>query len=317
MLRRTIVAALILLGAATAAQAADKLRVGKTIGVLWSLTPVDVGLEEGIFAKYGLDVEITTLTGDPKLMAAFVADSLDVGLGGGTGMVFALKGAPVLGIAALAGAPRNFSIIVGADSPLRSAKELKGKALGVASTGALTEWFDKSVAVAEGWGKDGIRSITTGGFEATVALLKTHQIDGFIGATELGYQLEERGQGRILVGMETYIPRFETQILTAREPFIRSNPDLVARFVKGIFASVTFMKANREKTIAITSRVLNMTPTVIAKTYDYEIAMLSDDGVFDPAAVKVLKDSYVDMGLLTEQPKNEALFTTQFVPAKL
>jgi hypothetical protein len=50
------------------------------------------------------------------------------------------------------------------------------------------------------------------------------------------------------------------------------------------------------------------------KTYDSELSMLSDDGTFDPEAIKVLKESYVEMGILPEQPPDDQLFITRFVP---
>src|ERR1017187_9361233 len=117
--------------------AADKIRAGKTIGVLFDLTPVVIGVAEGIFAKYELDVEITTMTGDQKLMQAFISDSVDVGLSSSTGFAFAVKGVPIHGVAALTGAPRNFSLIVNLDSPIQSTKDLKGKKLGVAGIGTI------------------------------------------------------------------------------------------------------------------------------------------------------------------------------------
>ena len=40
------------------------------------------------------------------------------------------------------------------------------------------------------------------------------------------------------------------------------------------------------------------------------------DGVFDPKAVEVLKQSFIDMGLLKEMPEDKVMFTTQFVPVK-
>ncbi len=310
----TLLAMTVLLG--TPAHALDKVRAGKTIGVLWALTPVDVGVEEGIFAEYGIEVEITTLNGDTKLQQALISDSVDVGLAGGTGMVFAVKGSPVVGIAALADAPRNFSIIVGPSSTIRSAKDMHNKLLGVSTVGSLVEWFAKHISTREGWGTDGIRTVATGGFEGTIAALKTGQIDGFTGATELGYQLEEKREGKIIAGMEKFVPRFHTQVILAQQKTVREQPAVVERFLKGLFASVAFMKKNRDKTIEITSRVIHMSPAVITKTYDYEIAMLSDDGAFDAEALTVLKDSYRDMGLLPDAPTDAQILTRQFVPVK-
>jgi NitT/TauT family transport system substrate-binding protein len=310
-----VLAAAVLLGlTAGTVPAAEPLRVGKTIGVLWALTPVDVGVAQGFFAQNGLDVEISNLTGDTKLQQALISDSVDIGLAGSTGMVFALKGSPVVGIAALAGPPRNFSIVVGAASSITTPQGLRGKLLGISSSGSLVEWFAKRIATSEGWPVDAIKTVTTGGFEATVSALKTGQIDAFIGGTELGYRLEEGHEARIIGGMESFVTRFHTHVILAPQKLIADKPDTITRFLKGFFASVAFMKSHRDATIAITAKVLSMSPAVIGKTYDDEISMLSDDGAFDPQAIEVLKSSYVDMGILDKKPETAQLLTTQFTP---
>ena len=97
---------------------------------------------------------------------------------------------------------------------------------------------------------------------------------------------------------------------------MHDNPDVVRRFVNGFFGTIAYMKANRDKTIEITAKVLNQDKATMARVYDYEISMFSDDGRFDPKAVAVIKDSFVDMGLLPDKPKDDQLFTTAFVPAK-
>ena len=42
----------------------------------------------------------------------------------------------------------------------------------------------------------------------------------------------------------------------------------------------------------------------------------SSDGTFDPKALAILKQSFVEMGLLKEIPQDNVMFTTQFVPVK-
>jgi hypothetical protein len=42
-----------------------------------------------------------------------------------------------------------------------------------------------------------------------------------------------------------------------------------------------------------------------------------DDGHFDAKALSVLKDSFVETATLANKPKDDAILTTRFVPAKL
>ena len=58
--------------------AAETIRVAKTIGVLWALIPVDIAAQTGIFEREGLQVEISTLAGDPKVIEGFVGGNFDM-----------------------------------------------------------------------------------------------------------------------------------------------------------------------------------------------------------------------------------------------
>ena len=313
-------ARLILSAALTAyglsAEAADKVRVAKSADVAWTFVVLDTGAREGIFAKYGVDVEISALGGDAKVQLALTASSIDFGLGSGPSMAFVAKGAPVFAVAAFAAEPRNIAVVIGANSPIKGVPDLKGKTLSVTTAGSLTDWLAHRIGVQEGWGTDGVKTLALGGFSASLAALKTNQIDGMMAAIEAGYGLEERGEGKVLVGMEKYAPKFITHVVFARKDLIANNPDLVNRFLKGFFATIAFEKTNKAKTTEIAMDVLHQSKAVMDRTYDYEISMFEDDGHFDPQAVAVIKDSFVGMGILDSKPPDDQLFTTKFVPVK-
>ena len=97
------------------AQAADKVRVGKSIGSLWAFLPPDIGVEKGIFAQYGIDVDISALGSGARLQQALASDSIDIGLSAGADMLATIKGSPVLTVAAFAEEPRSVVIMVGAE----------------------------------------------------------------------------------------------------------------------------------------------------------------------------------------------------------
>jgi len=123
----------------TGAQAADKINVGKAVQDVWLYTPADVGIEQGLFARQGLDVEISILSGGAKLQQALLSGSIDIGLGGSQAMALSVKGAPTIAVAALAGPPAGFSILVLPDSPIKSVADLKGKSIGFASNGSILD----------------------------------------------------------------------------------------------------------------------------------------------------------------------------------
>jgi NitT/TauT family transport system substrate-binding protein len=313
--RLLLIAAAVLFGA-SAASANDLIRVGKAQVTAWTFLPVDVGVAEGYFAKQGLDVESASLGGDAKVQQALAAGSIDFGLGSGPGMAFAAKGSPAIGVAAFAGAPRNISAIVLADSPIKTVADLKGKLIAVSTVGSLSDWLAKQMAIQEGWGQDGIRTVPLGAVQTSLAALRARQIDAMVLSTEAGFGLQERKEGRILTTMDRYAPHFITHVVFTQKSHVAGNPALVERFLKAFFAAIAFMKTHRDETADIAERVLQESRTVVNEDYDFELGMFNDDGHFDPQAVAVLKQSFVDMGTLREKPADDVLFTTQFVPVK-
>jgi ABC-type nitrate/sulfonate/bicarbonate transport system substrate-binding protein len=299
---------------AASARAADTIHVGKAQGAAWTFLAADIGIEQGIFARYGLDVEIVDLAGDAKVQQALASKSIEIGLASGPGMAFAAKGSPVIGVAAFAGAPRNIAATVLADSPIKTVADLKGKLIAVSTAGSLSDWLATQMAIREGWGADGVRRVALGAIDASVAALKAHQVDAMVLATETGFALEEKNQARIITGMDRYAPNFITHVVFAERDIVQSNPALVDRFLKGFFAAIAFVKTNKEATSAVAERIIHMTPGVAAKSWDFEAPMLTTDGRFDPKAVEALKQSFIEMGTLDRKPADGELFTTQFLP---
>jgi ABC-type nitrate/sulfonate/bicarbonate transport system substrate-binding protein len=297
--------------------AADKLRAGKAVEISLPLAILDLGVHQGIFAQYGIDLDISNFTSDTKLQQAFAANAVDVGLGGGPAMAFEIKGSQAITVAAFAGPPGTIAVATLPDSPIETVADLKGKTLAVAASGSLTEWLTKRLSAHEGWGPDGIKTVALGAGAAMNGALFTHQVDAMMTGTENVYILADKGQARLVAGAESFVPDFIAHVVFARKDLVASNPDLIDRFLKGLFASIRFAKANKAATTAYLGPLLNESPPVIDKVYDHETAILIDDGRFDPKAMAILEDSFIDMGILASKPSDDQLFTTRFVPVKL
>lgn len=312
----TASAAVLAAALVTPASAAEKLRVGKAVAFAWTFTPLDVGIQTGQFARHGVEIEQSAFGGDARMQQALTADSIDIGIGSGPGMAFMAKGVPAKAVAAMAGVPRNMAIMAAYDSQIRTVDDLKGKKLGVTTAGSLTDWIGKRVNVLKGWGTSGIQTVPIGGMPPARAAIKTGQIDGYIGALEVGYDLEEQKEWRVITTATPFVEHFITHVFFVRNDVIEKRPDAVRAFLKGWFDTIAYMKANKAKTVEITSAVLKISPTVISRAYDEQINIFSMDGVFEPKAVTTLKESFIEMGLLKETPPDDVLFTTKFVPVK-
>jgi NitT/TauT family transport system substrate-binding protein len=298
------------------ASAAEELRVGKAVAFAWTFTPLDVGIQTGIFAKHGLEIEASAFNGDAKMQQGLTSDSIDVGIGGGPGMAFMVKGAPAKAVGAMAGIPRNMAVMVGYDSPIKTVDDLKGKKLGVTTAGSLTEWIGRRIGTQKGWGPAGITTVPIGGMPPARAAIKTNQIDGYITSLEIGISLEEAREWRVITSAAPFVDHFITHVFFVRDDVIAKRPQVVKAFLQGWQDTIAFMKNNKAKTVEITSKVTDISHSVIERAYDEQIGIFSEDLTFDPEAMTVLKQSFIEMGLLKEIPDDKAMLTTQFLPVK-
>jgi ABC-type nitrate/sulfonate/bicarbonate transport system substrate-binding protein len=209
------------------------------------------------------------------------------------------------------------AVMVGYDSDIKTVADLKGKKLGCTTVGSLTDWIGARINQKEGWGSDGITTVPIGGMPPARAAIKTHQIDGYIGALETGYALEEAKEWRVITGATPFVDQFITHVIFATNEEIEKHPDQVKAFLDGWFETIAYMKTHKAETVAISAKVLNLSEAVIGRVYDEQIGAFNTDGTFDPKAVAVLKKSYIEMGLLKDTPADNEMFTTQFVPVKV
>src|SRR5215468_6808514 len=299
---------------AASADAAEKLRVGKAVPEAFSFVPLDIGMKQGIFAKNGIEVESIAFAGDAKMQQAMAADSIDVLLGSGPAMAFIVKGSPIKGVAAMAGPPLLLAIVVRPDGP-KTVAELKGKKVSVSTAGSLTYWLVSETARRQGFGPKGIDIAPMGAMPGQIAALKRGDVDGVI--TDIGnaFELEKKGEARILVRF-TDIKDFHIHVIFAADKLIAQRPEAVRAFLQGWFESIAFMRANKAETVAIAKDVTGKDEDITARVYDELMPMFSDDGKFSPSALATLAKSYVELQLLPEEPDPAKLYTEAFLPKR-
>ncbi len=317
MANRTVtLLAAALAGALTAAsaQAAGPLRVAKAVPEAFSFTPLDIGIRKGFFAKNGVEVEASAFAGDAKMQQAMTANSIDMGIGSGPGMAFIVKGSPVKAVAAMAGPPLLLAIVVRPDGA-KSVAELKAKKISVSTAGSLTYWLVSETSRRQGWGPQGIDIQPMGAMSGQIAALKRGDIDGIVMDLSTAFDLENRGEGRILVRFGD-LQDFIVHVIYATDALIASRPDAIRGFLKGWFETIAFMRKNKAETVAIAKDAIGKDAAIVGRTYDEVMPMFSDDGRFKASALKVLAKSFVELNTLPAEPDMSKLYTEAFLPAK-
>ena len=307
-----MVTVLVAVALSAPAFAADKLRVGKAVPEAFSFVPPDVGTRNGIFQKNNVELEMTAFAGDARMQQAAAADSIDILLGSGPAMAFIAKGSPIKGIAAMAGPPLLLAIVVRPDGP-KTVAGLKGKTVSVSTAGSLTYWLVSETSRRHGWGPNGINIAPMGAMPGQLAALKRGDIDGTI--TDIGnaFDMEKRGEARILVRFAD-IKDFHIHVIFATDKIIAGKPQVLRNFLKGWFETITFMRSHKAETVKVAMEVMEKDQDVSGRVYDELMPMFSNTGHFDKAALKTLSKSYVELKLLPSEPDMSKLYTEAFLP---
>ncbi len=311
---RALFAALLLSATPSFGASPELLRVGKSVPEAFSFVPLDVGMRVGLFRKYGVEIEASSLSGGARLQQALAADSIDIGLGSGPEMAAIEKGSPVKAVAAMAGAPRLLALLVRPDGSVKSVGDLKGRKIAVSTVNSLTAWLVSELSRQQGWGPNGIDVVPLGATPGQFAALKTRQIDGLVADIATLLQAEANGSGKILFRFGDLVQDFHIHVIFATDKLIATRPDAIRSFLEAWFETIAFMRQDKATTIAIAKDVIHVDPAITARTYDELMPMFSADGKFDPKALAVLSRSYVDLKILPAEPDMSKFYTEEFLP---
>jgi len=296
------------------ANAVDTLRVGNAAPTAFSFVWVKLGDQAGIYAKHDLKLEHFGFPGGGRVDAAIIAGQIDIGLNSGADMAMVAKGSPALAIAVTADAPSHLVIAVRADTPIKTAQDLKGAKIATSTAGALTDWLPHEVSRQLGWGPNGIQTQPLGASQAMMAGLKMKQVDGLVTGTAQAYDLEARGETRTVLNFGKYLPDFHANVLFASNAIMASKPDAVRRFVTASLESIKYMKSYKAETVALAVKETNVPEKYTARSYDELMPSYSTTGKFSDKALEVLRRSFIELHSTPTPPDMSKLYTERFLP---
>ena len=306
--------ALSVLAPASQAAAQTKLAVAKVAND-FALSMVDYGNKLGTFQKNGLSVTVSEIT-QAKMVQAVIGGSIDIALASGATLAFAAKGAPLTGVAALSGPPSILVLVVAPNSPIKSLDQLRNRTVAVSNLGSLTDWAVSQIALHEHWPPSHIKRVSVGDTGARIAALRTGSADAAVVDIAAAFNLEERGEAKILVNFGDLIAKFQNQMVYASNALIKNNPDAVRAFVRAWFQTVAYARAHRDETVAFAQKQLGVTPVVAARVYAKLMSdgFFSKDGRFDPDILKAMSQGFVEMKLLKNDVDLSHYVTDRFLP---
>ena len=223
--------------------------------------------EGKLFEKYGLDAEVITVMGSGIGSKALISGNLDIiPIATPTVIAANLAGADMAILAHTMPAVVH-ALMVRPD--IKRPEDLKGKKIGVSSLGSLTDFLVRSIAKKKGLNPDrDITLITTGGSDTErVMALKAGSVEasamshpGYGVAAKMGFSMLWDS------AKELDYPWME---ITTRRAAIKSDRELIMRYMKAHMEGIALFKTNRDFSIKVIKKVMKMTDDeMVNETYD-------------------------------------------------
>ncbi len=249
--------------------AQDKVRAAIGQRGLFDTHFIPAGVEQGIFKKNGIDVEMTWTRGGAETLQAIITDSADVAIANGIlGVIGAAsKGAPVKIVSAQMTGAGDIFWYVKADSPIKSMKDMNGKTMGFSRPGSSTDLVGR--ALAEHF-KVQPKHVSTGGIPDTRTQVMSGQIDAGWSAAPFNFELVSEGKIRI-IAKGSGVPSLNEQTVrvnAASTKFLKEKRDVARRFMKAYYESIEWVYANPDKSTAFYASFNKTSPEIAKQTIE-------------------------------------------------
>ncbi|MEE8449440.1 MAG: ABC transporter substrate-binding protein [Thermodesulfobacteriota bacterium] len=292
--------------------ALGQLKFGTSVG--WSppyYLPVIAAEEKGFWKQAGLEAEWVPFRGSSVMYRAVAAGSIGIGFTDTSAAIQAAsRGIPVL-IVADTGAGSPFSLFVKGNSPIKRAKDLRGKTIGLGRFGgghhAYTRYMIKQAGLE---GK--IKYVALGGMRARIAALKTGSADTIVTTADSVANLVATGELREVVSAADYLPReWSYLIISASREMIKNSPDKISKAVKAILLASAFINGHR------TWAIDKMQAKGLSRDGAREVAKrlrYSEDGKINRKALENVRKFLIDYKIVKRGkiPETADLYTDRF-----
>jgi ABC-type nitrate/sulfonate/bicarbonate transport system substrate-binding protein len=246
------------------------------ISVTATYVPLYLAVDDGLFAKEGLQIDLLPFRGGSDLIKAVVSGSADVGVVSLAEVTSAIAaGQPMKAFYGGFNVPAFDWYAV---PSIHSLAETKGKRFGVTQYGSSTDFLTRYALASKGLDPARDVQVVQGGDSPTrLAAMQAGQIDVNIFAPPDTFVAADRGYVRIL-RQKDLAPDYPYHVFGAMEAFIASHPNTLKALLRGFVLGLREAKRDKPRAIEALVKRIQMDPKYAGPTFDDLIGYLYEDG---------------------------------------
>jgi NitT/TauT family transport system substrate-binding protein len=221
------------------------------VGVLpiADVAPLYLGMQNGFFKQQKLTIKPQVMQGGAEVTTGVVSGKLDFGFSATEPLIVARsKGLPVQIVSQGDQAAKSIAqawdgLMVKANGPIKSPKDLEGKTIAVNALSSMNELCTKAVLAREGVDVSKVKFLEVQ-FPDQLAALEAGRVDAISAVEPFVSQAKAAGARNLLSYFAGLQPKLTVATYFATTPFIQKNGDAVSRFTRAMNKSLAYAQAH-------------------------------------------------------------------------
>jgi NitT/TauT family transport system substrate-binding protein len=275
---KALIAAALIAGSCGVAQA-DPVRIGFAAESL-DYAPAFAADRLGLFKKHGIEAKLIVFRGGAAAQEAMSAGAADIIAYFAPAVALAAsKGIREKMVGTVSAGHVGWNLIVKADSPIKTLKDLAGKKVGISAKATTSDMA--ALFISE---KAGVKfqGIPLGA--ALVPGLRSGQVDGIVFSALITLREIDAGQARSVIDLTSEMPPTLADVYVASQEMIDKRPQELRGALAAIYEALDYMRQNREWTLGYLKEFAKSDNARLnEQLYEHVIKELSPDGRIDRA----------------------------------
>lgn len=263
------------------------------------------GVRSGLFAKHGLNVEITLVSNGTAAAAALTSGDIDVAMFNIVTLIRANRhglAMRMLAANALVVSDKPIvSTVVLKDSPIRQARDLNGKTVACPGLGDVISVGTQAWIDQRGGDSKTVKLIEIGNI-SPLAILEQGRADAASLNEPFASQVVATGKVRVLgTPLEAIAKRFAGGAFAVMEPFVEKNFETMRRLAQAIHEAALYTNSHLPETVALVASYSGVEPEAVAKMNRAIDPEYSDVRIIQPVIDALAKYGVIDKTFPAEE----------------
>ena len=262
--------------------------------------PVTLGMERGVFARHGLDLDVAYTRGSLMTTESLLSGEREVGVLSADDVVYEVERRDA-GLFVFLGLNGGILQLMGRPG-ISSARELVGGRLGVDDPASGFALVAHRILRGMGLSATDYETVASGGHEPRAQALRKGEIDAALVTPPFSFTLAAHG-ARTLARARDYLPRYLGSCAVTTRRWASANAERLRAYARAYRESLAWVlePANRSAAVAHVAAAFGLDTPLAEQTLD----ALADpaDGLFrdariDVAGIRTVLDLRIEAGLL-------------------